>query len=240
MALPLILPAASAIAKASGVALASGLTTKLLLDKIRSNYDTGNTEEIRNELMRRNNIGIGSHTKSTTSNIPSAENALVLRPEYRTVITPTEFIGYKPFRSDETPKSPTNEGNSQVSSEGTAIGDNNPNPKKGDEDEKKNEQESEKSAFNRGWNKQGLLQTETSTLRQQWKRVGQNIGYGIGRSARFVSSPGFVLPTGIIGGSILGSYIATRHNNTDLSNQIDTVATRKNNSDKIYIAEIAE
>lgn len=97
MGLPLILPAVSAAAKASGVALASGLTTKLLLDRIRSNYDVGNTEAIGNELMRRNNIGIDSHTKSTTSNIPVAENALVLRPEYRTVTTPTEFVGYEPL-----------------------------------------------------------------------------------------------------------------------------------------------
>lgn len=78
MGLPLILPAVSAAAKASGVALASGLTTKLLLDRIRSNYDVGNTEAIGNELMRRNNIGIDSYTKPTIPNIP-----LVLRPEYR-------------------------------------------------------------------------------------------------------------------------------------------------------------
>ena len=35
-------------------------------------------------------------------NVPTAENALVLRPEYRTVTTPVEYIGYKPlFNSTE-------------------------------------------------------------------------------------------------------------------------------------------
>ena len=184
--------------------------------------------------MRRNNIGIDSHTKYTTSNIPSAENALVLKPEYRTVTTPTEFVGYEPLWKKNA-QSNNSRKHSRTTSRTTGNGVKSPKPKNEDKDKK------EKSAIDRGWNKQELpKKLENPTIGQQWKRVGQNIGYGIGRSARFVLSPGFVLPTGIIGGSILGSYIATRHNNTDLSNQIDTVATRKNNSDKIYIAEIAE
>lgn len=107
MALPLVLPAASAvasaIAEASGVALASGLTAKLLLDRIRSNYDVGNTETIANELMWRNNIGTASHIKSATLNIPTAENALVLRPEYRTVSLPTSlnWSGFKPLWNEQ-------------------------------------------------------------------------------------------------------------------------------------------
>lgn len=35
--------------------------------------------------------------------IPSAENALVLSPEYRTVTSPIEYIGYKPLFSNGDP-----------------------------------------------------------------------------------------------------------------------------------------
>jgi len=132
MALPLILPAASAVAKASGVALASGLTTKLLLDKIRSNYDVGNTETIGNELMRRNNIGIDSHTKSTIPNIP-----LVLRPEYR-VFSETEGILIETEPGVYTPASNTNEA---------------PSPKPDNEKPKNDDKSKDKKGFKKGLEK---------------------------------------------------------------------------------------
>lgn len=154
MALPLILPAASAIAKASGVALASGLTTKLLLDKIRSNYDTGNTEEIRNELMRRNNIGItSSQVKSVIPNIP-----LVLRPEYRAFSeTEGNLVEIEPGVYGSA--SNTNE---------------TPSPKSDDEKPKNDDKPKDKKGFKKG------LEKGWEHTKKVGSTIGTGLGYGIG------------------------------------------------------------
>lgn len=184
-------------------------------------------------------------------NVPSAENTLVLRPEYRTVTTPVEYIGYRPLfnnadpviiEDDDTPADLSNvrEHNTTPSPK--------PNDEKPKDDDKKPKDDTEdksstnksQSAIQRGWNKQGLPKIENPTWSQQWSRVGQNIAYGIGRIGRFVSSPGFVLPVAITGGATLGGYWALRDNNADKVNQIDTVTTRKHNTPRFNIVEIAE
>lgn len=177
----------------------------------------------------------------TTVNIPSAENALVLRPEYRTVTTPIEYIGYRPlFNSTEV----ANEnGSSQTGTTEQQSSTPSPNQSEDPKDDAEDKSSTNKSqsAIKRGWNKQGLpKKVENPTLKQDWHRVGQNIAYGIGRSARFVSSPGFVLPVAITGGATLGGYWALRDNNADKVNQIDTVTTRKHNTPRFNIVEIAE
>lgn len=179
-------------------------------------------------------------------NVPSAENALVLRPEYRTVTTPVEYIGYKPlFNSTEEIDEDSILQDDTTRQQSSAPP---PKPKNDPKQDNKGDNKSEsptndesQSAIKRGWNKKGLpKKVENPTLKQDWHRVGQNIAYGIGRSARFVSSPGFTLPVGIIGGATLGGYWATRDNNTDKANQIDTVATRKHNTHRFNVVEIAE
>lgn len=70
----------------------------------------------------------------TTVNIPSAENALVLRPEYRTITTPVEALdifGYKPIWA----KGENSQNGSTVSGTGNGTGENIPNPE--DERDKK-------------------------------------------------------------------------------------------------------
>lgn len=184
----------------------------------------------------------------TTVNIPSAENVLVLRPEYRTVTTPIEYIGYRPlFNSTEVVNedSTSQEDTTGQQSSASSPKPNNEKPK--DDDKKPKDDAEDKSSTNksqsaiqRGWNKQGLPKIENPTWSQQWSSVGQNIAYGIGRTGRFVSSPGFVLPVAITGGATLGGYWALRDNNTDKANQIDTAATRKHNTHRFNIVEIAE
>lgn len=180
----------------------------------------------------------------TTVNMQSAENALVLRPEYRTVTTPVEYIGYKPLFSnivisDEDIKENAKDSFSTPSPTPSKDPKDDDKKPKGDMEDKSSANKSQ-SAIQRGWNKQGLPKIENPTWSQQWSRVGQNIVYGIGRTGRFVSSPGFVLPVAITGGATLGGYWATRDNNTDKANQIDTVATRKHNTHRFNIVEIAE
>lgn len=181
----------------------------------------------------------------TKVNVPSAENALVLRPEYKTVTTPVEYIGYKPLFSnivisDEDIKENAKESSSMPSPTPSKDPKDDDKKPKGDVEDKSSANKSQ-SAIKRGWNKQGLpKKVENSTLKQDWHRVGQNIAYGIGRFARFVSSPGFALPIGIPGGAALGGYWALRDNNADKANQIDTIATRKNNTSRFNVVEIAE
>lgn len=182
----------------------------------------------------------------TKVNVPSAENALVLRPEYRTVTTPVEYIGYKPLFNSTDVVNENGDSQANTTEQQSSTPSPKPNNEKSKDDKGDNKNESStneksQSAIKRGWNKKGLpKKIENPTWSQQWSRVGQNIGYGIGRSARFVSSPGFVLPIGIIGGATLGGYWATRDNNADKANQIDTVTTRKNNTPRFNVGEIAE
>lgn len=93
-------------------------------------------------------------------NVPSAENALVLRPEYRTVTTPVEYIGYKPlFNSTEV----INEG-SPSQEDTTGQQSSMPSPKPNDE--KPKDDKGFKKGLKKGW--------------EHTKKVGSTIGIGLG------------------------------------------------------------
>lgn len=116
--------------------------------------------------------------------IPSAENALVLSPEYRTVTSPIEYIGYKPlFNSTEV-----------VNEDGTTQEDTTeqqssaPSPKP--EDEKPKEDKDFKKEFKKG-------------LKKGWehtKKIGNTIGTGLGYGI------GFGIPAAATIGAGYGLY----------------------------------
>lgn len=91
--------------------------------------------------------------------IPSAENALVLSPEYRTVTSPIEYIGYRPlFNSADTPADLSN----------VREHDNPSSPKP--EDKPKEDKPKDDKGFKKG-------------LKKGWehtKKVGSTIGAGLG------------------------------------------------------------
>ena len=96
--------------------------------------------------------------------IPNAENALVLSPEYRTVTSPIEYIGYKPlFNSTEA--TDENSGSQVDTAEQQSSA---PSPKPNDE--KPEEDKGFKKGFKKG-------------LKKGWehtKKIGSNVGIGLG------------------------------------------------------------
>lgn len=116
-------------------------------------------------------------------NVPTAENALVLRPEYRTVTTPVEYIGYKPLfnnadtviiEDDDTPADLSN-----VRKHNTT-----PSPKPNDE--KPKEDKGFKKGLKKGW--------------EHTKKIGNTIGTGLGYGI------GFGIPTAATIGAGYGLY----------------------------------
>lgn len=124
----------------------------------------------------------------TKVNIPSAENALVLRPEYRTVTTPVEYIGYKPLfnnadtvviEDDDTPPDLSNVRNHNTT----------PSPKPNNEkpnDEKPKEDKGFKKGLKKGW--------------EHTKKIGSTIGTGLGYGI------GFGIPAAAAIGTGYGLY----------------------------------
>lgn len=97
--------------------------------------------------------------------IPSAENALVLSPEYRTVTSPIEYIGYRPlFNSTEV----VNE--DSISQEDT-TGQQSSTPSPKPNDEKPKDDEGFKKGLKKGW--------------EHTKKVGSTIGTGLGYGIGF-------------------------------------------------------
>lgn len=110
--------------------------------------------------------------------IPSAENALVLSPEYRTVTSPIEYIGYKPaFNSTDA----TDENSSsQVDTAEQQSSSSSPKPN----DEKPEEDKGFKKEFKKG-------------LKKGWEHtkkignvIGTGLGYGIGFGIPVASAVG--------------------------------------------------
>lgn len=116
----------------------------------------------------------------TTVNIPSAENALVLRPEYRTVTTPIEYIGYRPlFTSTEVVNE---DGASQEDTTGQQSSAPSPKPN----DEKPKDDKGFKKGLKKGW--------------EHTKKVGSTIGTGLGYGI------GFGIPAAATIGAGYGLY----------------------------------
>ena len=139
MALPLALPA---IAKGvAAISAALGLTAVVTSNK-NEHSNSGNTERLNNAFVQQNlplmiatNVAKAKMQQPATTNIPTAENALVLRPEYRTVTAPIEALdifGYKPIwaEGENSQNGSTVSGTGSGTESGT--GGNTPNP----EDEK--------------------------------------------------------------------------------------------------------
>lgn len=101
MAFPLALPV---IAKgAAALSAALGLTAVVTSNK-NEHSNSGNTERLNNAFVQQNlplmiatNVAKAKMQQPATTNIPTAENALVLRPEYRTetYVVPDEYIPIK-------------------------------------------------------------------------------------------------------------------------------------------------
>lgn len=178
-------------------------------------------------------------SQPTSTNIPTAENALVLRPEYRTVSLPASlnWSGFKPLQNEQSSTEESQQ--TGAIAEETVIG-GTPDPE--DEKDKKIKELEEKLKQLESKPKNDGFKNEKGFkkgLQKGWGytknvgRIGVN-GIGIGLGV----SPLVGVPAGIYyGGKALGWW---GKDSNDSSNEIDTVATRKNNSDKIYIAEIAE
>lgn len=119
----------------------------------------------------------------TKVNIPNAENALVLRPEYRTVTTPVEYIGYKPLFNNADPVI--------IEAEDTPYDlsnvreHNNPSSPK-PEDEKPKEDKGFKKGLKKGW--------------EHTKKIGSTIGTGLGYGI------GFGIPAAAAIGTGYGLY----------------------------------
>lgn len=142
----------------------------------------------------------------TKVNIPSAENALVLRPEYRTVTTPVEYIGYRPLFNNADPViieddyTPANLLN---------VREHNTTPSPKPNDEKPKEDKGFKKGLKKGW--------------EHTKKVGniglQGIGIGLGLS------PIVGVPAGVYyGGKALGWW---GEDSNDSSNEIDREGTEQ-------------
>lgn len=118
-------------------------------------------------------------------NVPSAENALVLRPEYRTVITPVEYIGYKPlFNSTE-----EIDEDSILQEDTTRQQSSTPSPKpnnKKPNNEKPKDDKGFKKGLKKGW--------------EHTKKVGSTIGTGLGYGI------GFGIPAAATIGAGYGLY----------------------------------
>ena len=98
-------------------------------------------------------------------NVPSAENALVLRPEYKTVTTPVEYIGYRPlFNSTE-----EIDEDSILQEDTTRQQSSTPSPKPNDE--KPKDDKGFKKGLKKGW--------------EHTKKVGSTIGTGLGYGIGF-------------------------------------------------------
>ena len=99
--------------------------------------------------------------------IPSAENALVLRPEYRTVTTPVEYIGYKPLLNNA--DTVVIEAEDTSSAQGNVREHNNPSSPK-PEDEKPKEDKGFKKGLKKG----------LEHIKKVGSTIGTGLGYGIG------------------------------------------------------------
>ena len=210
MPLPLILPAASAIASgAASLATQLGIGAvavggSLALADYFKNNPTYNLAKAQAKLLW------DAKTKSNT-NIPPVEEALVLRPEYKTEVysIPEEFIPFKSIvlnASDNQVPISKPDGWQESGSGNDANQDpKNPNNKKSNQ-------------FTRGFNKEGRPKLpENPTLCQEWANVGNNILYGIGRTTRFISSPYVSIPAASGIGAAYGAYKALKNNSSTTS-----------------------
>ena len=95
MSLPIVLPAVAKGAAALSAAL--GLTAAVTSNK-KEHSNLWNTEDLSNAFVQQNlpliaaiNVVKSKKQQPVTTNIPTAENALVLRPEYRTEVIPITY-----------------------------------------------------------------------------------------------------------------------------------------------------
>lgn len=95
MPLPIALPAVAKGAAALSAAL--GLTAAVISNE-KKHSNLWNTEDLSNAFVQQNlplitaiNIIKSKKQQPVTTNIPTAENALVLRPEYRTEVIPVTY-----------------------------------------------------------------------------------------------------------------------------------------------------
>lgn len=119
----------------------------------------------------------------TTVNIPSTENALVLRPEYRTVTTPVEYIGYKPlFNNDDTVIIDYDDTPADLSN----VRNHNTTPSPKPNNEKPKDDKGFKKGLKKGW--------------EHTKKIGNTIGTGLGYGI------GFGIPAAATIGASYGLY----------------------------------
>ena len=110
----------------------------------------------------------------TKVNIPSAENVLVLRPEYRTVTAPIEYIGYRPlFNSTEV----VNE--DSTSQEDTTVQQSSTQSPKPN-DEKPEEDKGFKKGLKKGWEHTKKIGSNAGTVLGYAISAGIPVGAGIG------------------------------------------------------------
>lgn len=109
--------------------------------------------------------------------IPSAENALVLSPEYRTVTSPIEYIGYKPAFSNEDSIVISDEDIKENAKESSSPSSPKPNDEKPEED--KGFKKGFKKGLKKGW--------------EHTKKIGSNAGTVLG----YAISGGIPLVAGI-------------------------------------------
>lgn len=238
MALPLFIPA---IAKGAAVLSAAlGLTalvsSKTDNDEYADEY-TMNTSKIKDALdpyvLVKQNIPLmmaalparEKMQQLTKKNIPTAENALVLKPEYRTESypSPLNLFGYKPMLSEQNSGESTQQTGTDTSSSGGEA----PKPeddkdKKIKELEEKIKQLESKPKNNGSKNEKGFKKG----VQKGWeytKKVGnvglQGIGIGLG------FSPIIGVPAGIYyGGKALGWW---GENSNNSSTEIDREGTEQ-------------
>lgn len=213
MALPIVIPA---IAKgAAALSSALGLTTLAGL-KVDSDNITLDTSEMKNAFIQQNmpliiaSMAAKAKMQQPTINIPAAENALVLKPEYRTVTMPTEFIGYKPLFNNEDTVVVDDEYSIDIGTvseqQASTTSPNNEKPKN---DNKSKDKKGFKKGLQKGW--------------EYTKKVGniglQGIGIGLGLS------PIVGVPAGVYyGGKALGWWGEDSNNS---SNEIDREGTEQ-------------
>jgi hypothetical protein len=116
--------------------------------------------------------------------IPSAENALVLSPEYRTVTSPIEYIGYKPLFSNGDPIVISDEDIKENAKESSSPSSPKPNDEKPKED--KGFKKGLKKGLKKGW--------------EHTKKIGNVIGTGLGYGI------GFGIPVASAVGAGYGLY----------------------------------
>lgn len=124
MALPIVIPAI--VKGAAALSAALGLTA-LVSSKLDNNEDLFDASRIKDAFIQQNMpliiASMAAKAKiqqPTKTNIPIAENALVLRPEYRTENYPfsLNLFGYKPMLSEQNSEESTQQTGTDISSSG--------------------------------------------------------------------------------------------------------------------------